>query len=103
VGSAEVQARGPSSAKEETVKTNVKDIETYQDAEGQFRWRAKAKNGEIVAQGESHTRRRDAKRAAQDVFPGIPIKKVKEESTDGNEAENEAAAEAAVQAVRLEV
>ena len=33
-----------------------------------FRWRLKAANGEIVATGEAHTRRRDARRAIRGVF-----------------------------------
>ena len=35
-----------------------------------FRWRAKARNGEIIAQGESYTRRHDAKRGAFRVLGG---------------------------------
>lgn len=45
-------------------ETNVDHIRVYRDAEGEFRWAAIAGNGEIVAQGESHTRREDALRAA---------------------------------------
>lgn len=41
-------------------------FEVYQSADG-WRWRLKAANGRIVAQGESHTRKRDAERAAAQV------------------------------------
>jgi uncharacterized protein YegP (UPF0339 family) len=49
-------------------KTNVKHVEIYHDAASQFRWRAVGGNGEIVAEGEAHTRESDAARAAQGVF-----------------------------------
>ena len=39
-------------------------FEVYADVAGAWRWRLIGKNGEIVAQGESHTRRNDAVRAA---------------------------------------
>jgi uncharacterized protein YegP (UPF0339 family) len=82
VGDQEVQARGPSSAKEETV-TNVRLIEVYEDSEGEWRWRGVAGNGEIVCQGESHTTVHDAKRAAMDVIPGILIKEVEDDGGEG--------------------
>ena len=77
------------------MKTNVAKLEFYENEAGEWRWRAKAKNGEIVATGEAHTRARDAKRAAVEVFPGIKITKIKKEVTDGEES-----GEAEVQAVR---
>lgn len=40
-------------------------IDVYEDAAGGFRWTLVAGNGEIVAQGESHTQRSDAERAAR--------------------------------------
>lgn len=39
-------------------------VRVYQDEAGQYRWTRRAPNGEIVAQGEAHTRERDAYRAA---------------------------------------
>ena len=39
----------------------------YQDKAGQWRWHLKAANNRIVCQGECHTRRRDAVRAAETV------------------------------------
>jgi uncharacterized protein YegP (UPF0339 family) len=53
--------------------TNADHIRIYKDAQGQYRWHAQAANGEIVAQGEAHTRLGDAVRAAQAVFPGVRI------------------------------
>jgi uncharacterized protein YegP (UPF0339 family) len=41
-------------------------VEYFQDVKGQWRWRVRATNGEIVCQGESHDSRRDAERAAED-------------------------------------
>ncbi len=47
-------------------KKNPPILEVYQDRSGQYRWRLKAKNGKIVADGsESYTRRRDVVRAAK--------------------------------------
>jgi uncharacterized protein YegP (UPF0339 family) len=53
--------------------TNADHIRIYKDKNGQYRWHAVAGNGEIVAQGEAHTRLGDAVRAAQNVFPGVRI------------------------------
>lgn len=36
-------------------------------------WVAKAANGEIVARGEQHTSKADARRAAEAVFPGLEV------------------------------
>lgn len=40
-------------------------IEIYQDAGGEWRWRLKARNGEIVAQGEGYKTRAGAERGAE--------------------------------------
>ena len=40
--------------------------EVYMDEAGEWRWRVKAANGEIVAQGESYTREHDALRGLED-------------------------------------
>lgn len=34
-------------------------FEMYRDPNGQYRWRLKAANGEIIAQGESYINRQD--------------------------------------------
>lgn len=47
---------------------SVDHVEIYEDAAGEFRWRAVAANDEIVATGESHSRSTDAIRAAQGVL-----------------------------------
>ncbi len=39
----------------------------FEDKAGQWRWHLKAANGRIIAQGESHTRKRDAERAVETV------------------------------------
>lgn len=38
-------------------------VEIYEDEGGEWRWRVKAANGEVVAQGEGHTSAHDAERA----------------------------------------
>ncbi len=48
-------------------------VEVYRDEKGQWRWRAKAGNGEIIATGEAHTLRWSAKRAARRVFPDAEL------------------------------
>ena len=47
-------------------------VEVYRAPDG-YRWRAVAGNGEIVAQGEAHRRRWNARRAARAVFPDWPL------------------------------
>jgi len=49
-------------------ETYVDHVLVYQDEAQGWRWSAIAGNGEIVAQGESHTRPEDAARAARGVF-----------------------------------
>jgi uncharacterized protein YegP (UPF0339 family) len=45
-------------------------IEIYKDAAGEWRWRAKAENGEIVADGgEGYINRVDCVAVAQILFP----------------------------------
>lgn len=43
-------------------------FEVFQDASGQYRWRLRARNGKIVAVGESYTREASAKRALTAVY-----------------------------------
>lgn len=46
-------------------------VEFFEDDKGEWRWRVKAANGEIVATGEGHTREGDAVRAfytAEDIM-----------------------------------
>lgn len=42
------------------------DVQVYQDDAGEWRWRLKAENGEIVAVSESYTREDDAHRGWDD-------------------------------------
>jgi uncharacterized protein YegP (UPF0339 family) len=53
-------------------------LEYYQGEDGQYYWRAKSGNGEIVAFGEGYTTKSDAKEAATGVFPEHPIKWVED-------------------------
>lgn len=48
-------------------------MEVYQDVSGSFRWRLKAGNNEIVATGEDHPRLANARRAAKQVRPDLPL------------------------------
>lgn len=55
--------------------SDVDHIRVYRDTEGEFRWAGIAGNGEIVAQGEAHTRREDALRAAFGVLGDtVPVR-----------------------------
>lgn len=47
---------------------NVDHVVVYQDQGGEWRWHGVAGNGEIVVEGESHTREEDAARAVMAVF-----------------------------------
>jgi len=40
-------------------------FQVYMDRAGQYRWRLKARNGEIVAVSEAYTTRYNAKRSAE--------------------------------------
>lgn len=46
-------------------------VHVYRSPDGQYRWRLRAGNGEIVATGESHPTRFNAVRAAHDLFPEV--------------------------------
>lgn len=48
-------------------------VELYEDESGGFRWRRVAGNGEVTGQGESYTRRSDAREAAAREYPGLSI------------------------------
>jgi uncharacterized protein YegP (UPF0339 family) len=54
-------------------ESNVVKLTFFRGEDGQWYWNGKAANGEIVATGEGHTRREDAVRAAQGVFPEVGI------------------------------
>jgi uncharacterized protein YegP (UPF0339 family) len=43
-------------------------FEVFQDSAGQYRWRLKARNGKVVAVGESYTRESSAKRSLMAVY-----------------------------------
>lgn len=46
-------------------------FEVYEDVGGEWRWRLVAKNGRVLAQGESHTRKPDAERATRTVQEAV--------------------------------
>lgn len=48
-------------------------VQIYQDEEAGWRFRVVAGNGEIIAQGESHTTEADALRAARTVATDIAV------------------------------
>jgi uncharacterized protein YegP (UPF0339 family) len=50
------------------MNTNVDHVEVFKSEAGQWCWHAVARNGEVVSQGESHTRAEDAARAASGVM-----------------------------------
>jgi uncharacterized protein YegP (UPF0339 family) len=64
---------------------NVDHVVVYRDKSAhRWRWRAVAGNGEIVSEGEAHTRPEDAARAARGVLgEKVDIRLVREELPDG--------------------
>lgn len=42
-------------------------FEVFADKRGQWRWRLRARNARVLCQGEAHTRKADAERAAETV------------------------------------
>lgn len=48
-------------------------VEVYEADDG-WRWRAKAANGEVVAQGESYTERGSALELVTELFPDVPVR-----------------------------
>ena len=64
-------------------ETNVDHIEVFKGDAGQWFWHGIARNGEIVVQGESHTRAEDAARAASGVM-GDQVRIVLRRETDGS-------------------
>jgi uncharacterized protein YegP (UPF0339 family) len=51
-------------------------FQVYEDHDGQWRWRLKARNGEVVAQGESYTRREDAVRGVLDAKTAFAVDEI---------------------------
>lgn len=45
-------------------------FQVYEGKDG-WRWRLVAANGRVIAQGEGHTRKRDAERAVQTVMDNV--------------------------------
>jgi uncharacterized protein YegP (UPF0339 family) len=41
---------------------HIAHYEVFKDAGGQYRWRLRSANGEIIAQSEAYTRKADAER-----------------------------------------
>lgn len=61
--------------------TNVETVEVFQSTgskvvKGDWYWRAKGGNGEIVAASEGYTRHAGALAAAKETFPDAEIKEV---------------------------
>jgi uncharacterized protein YegP (UPF0339 family) len=46
-------------------------FEVYEDKDGEWRWRVRAENGEIVIPPESHRDERDARRAIGDAVDAV--------------------------------
>lgn len=49
-------------------------VELFQDRAGKWRYRVKARNGEIVAASEGYTRKASAKRAAKKLYPAATLR-----------------------------
>lgn len=63
-------------------ESNVDHVVVYQNAGGEWSWHGVAGNGEIVSEGESHTREQDAERAVRGVF-GDTVAIVRAEGATG--------------------
>ncbi len=60
----------------------IEHVELYRDAKGFWRWRRKAGNSEIIADGsEGYWNRSDCRDMAERVNPGLPIEEEIEEDT----------------------
>jgi len=46
-------------------------VQIYRSRDGQWRFRVKSRNHEVVAQGEGYTRRSSARRGASRAFPAL--------------------------------
>lgn len=75
------------------MESNVVAVEVFQGENGEWYWRAKGGNGEIVANSapESYTRHEDALTAVNATFPGVEAQSV---STTFNEAQDDEQPEA---------
>ena len=58
------------------------NVEVYRDDVGEWRWRRRAANGEVIAQGEGYARRIDALATVADLFPSVPILEIDTEPKD---------------------
>jgi uncharacterized protein YegP (UPF0339 family) len=54
------------------MESDVKELEVFESDDG-WHWHGLAGNHEILVQGESHTRREDAVRAAEAAFPELKV------------------------------
>lgn len=53
---------------------SVNKLEICKDDAGEYRWRGRARNGEIVAEsGEGYTEKRHAKRMARELHSGAVV------------------------------
>ena len=58
--------------------SNADRAEIYRTQDGQWWWRIKAANNEIIAQGESYNHRHDLESMLAEHFPDIPIVNLEE-------------------------
>ncbi|MCR5401106.1 MAG: YegP family protein [Treponema sp.] len=63
------------------VKTNPK-FEIYKDKAGEFRFRLKARNGEIIATGEGYASKDGCKNGIESIKKNAPEAKVVDESQE---------------------
>lgn len=63
-----------------TEQLTVRRVEVYRDSAGEWRWTAKAGNGETVADsGEGYKHRTYAREAATSLFPDATVEHVPED------------------------
>lgn len=56
-----------------TIDSRIPRIEVYRDALGKWRWHVRAGNGKITEQGQAHSFKWNAKRAARKANPLLPV------------------------------
>jgi uncharacterized protein YegP (UPF0339 family) len=54
-------------------------VEKYQDENGEWRWRLRAINGEIVASGEGYEDESSMDEIIAEVFPALPVEVIAKE------------------------
>lgn len=55
-------------------------FEIYKDSQGEFRWRLRAANGEVIANGEGYTSKAGCKNGIESVRENAPVAEVEDQT-----------------------